>query len=78
MNISEKLAHRFSKNSYVTALSLIASFASFGFVMRDVLSDATPKISSIIVLIAALLFFAVVNFYSLRIHNNRQRRINIS
>lgn len=72
MNIPAKLAHQFVKNNYVTALSLIVSFISFGVVMRDILKDVTPTVGSIAIMVASLLFFAAVNFYSLRIRADNQ------
>ncbi len=72
MNIPAKLAHKFAKNDYVTALSLIVSFVSFGVVMRDILMGTTPKVSSIIIMIVALLFFAAINLYSLRVRGDNQ------
>ncbi|MCG5498409.1 hypothetical protein [Ectothiorhodospira variabilis] len=72
MNIPGKLAHQFARSDYVTALSLIVSFISFGVVMRDILAGTTPKIGSIIGLVVALLFFAAVNIYSLKVRNDNQ------
>ena len=40
--------------------------------MRDVLSNTTPKVGSIVTMVAALLFFAAINFYSLRIRSDNQ------
>ncbi len=72
MNIPAKLAHRFAKNTYITSLSLIVSFMSFGVVMRDVLSNITPNMGSIFVMVAALLFFAVTHYYSLKVRGDNQ------
>lgn len=72
MNIPAKLAHRFVRNNYVTALSLLVSFVSFGIVMSDVLSDRTPKVGAILGLVAALIFFVVTHLYSLRVRADNQ------
>lgn len=72
MNIPEKLVHQFARNNYVTALSLIVSFISFGVVMRDILDGTTPKIGSILSLVVAILFFTAVNIYSLKVRNDNR------
>lgn len=72
MNIPAKLAHQFVRNDYVTALSLLVCFVSFGIVMRDVLSNTTPKVGSILGLVAALIFFVVTHIYSMRVRADNQ------
>lgn len=78
MNIPAKLAHKFARNDYITALSLIVSFVSFGIVMRDILSGTAPKVGSIIVMGITLLFFAAINLYSLRVRGDNQNQEEVA
>lgn len=72
MNLPAKLAHRFASNVYVTSLSLLASFISFGIVMRGVWAGVTPSTGAIVILIITVLLFAVTHFYSLKIRIDNQ------
>jgi hypothetical protein len=78
MNIPAKLAHNFARNNYVVSASLLISFISFGVVMRDVLTDTTPKLGSILALGVAIILFSIAHGYSLKVRFDNQNLQDIA
>jgi len=67
MNLPAKLAHQFARNNYVVSVSLLISFVSFAFVMRDVLTGNAPSFWAVLGLICAIIIFSIINIYSLKV-----------